>query len=210
MATLLVLRTKLNGEIGVDTDAETTPWTVAVRNAAISDGYAALWRAGVWKFTSQTVAASSTAWTYALTTIRRLDRIEVVDSSSQISETAKGIVEDDGAGAWQLRLNSPIDTGVDLRVRGWAAYKSVFSSDSDTDDLPAEHNRVPLLKAKAIIWRIALARFARYGERQSVAPEMNMSIDQLLAMVAAAEREFEEEAERLSDLRPRTGQTRSL
>jgi hypothetical protein len=37
-----------------------------------------------------------------------------------------------------------------------------------------------------------------------------MSIDQLLGMVAAAEREFEEESKRLSNLRPRSGQARSL
>ena len=210
MATLLQLRTKLNGEIGVATDAETSPWGLAVRNNAIIDGYADLWRVGVWKPTVQTIATVSDTWFYALTSIRRLDRVETIDSSSRIIETPKAVAQDDGAGSWQLRLVAPIGAGASLRVRGWGPYKSQFANDADTDDLPAEHNRVPLLKAKAILWRVQLAGFARYGERQALAPEMNMTIDQLLAMVSAAEREYEDAARRLSTLRPRSGQTRRL
>ncbi len=210
MATLLAIRTALNGEIGVLTDAETTPWSVAVRNQAIADGYAELWRAGVWKSTIQSIASVTDTWVYALTAIRRLERIELLDSSGRLLETPGGIVEDDGAGAWQLRLKASVDTGSTLRIRGWAAYKSTFADDTATDDLPAEHGRIPRLKAKAIIWRIALAGFARYGERQALPPEMNMSISELIGMVSAAEREFDTEARALSNLRPRSGQTKSL
>jgi hypothetical protein len=210
VATLAAIRTALNGEIGVVTDAEATPWSVAVRNQAISDGYGALWRAGVWKPTVQSVASVTDTWVYALTTIRRLERLELLDSSGRLLETPGGVVEDDGSGAWQLRLKASIATGSTMRVRGWAAYKSTFADDSATDDLPAEHGRLPRLKAKAIIWRIALAGFARYGERQALPPEMNMSISELFVMVAAAEREFDTEAKALANLRPRSGQTKSL
>ncbi len=210
MATLLQIRTALNGEISVGTDAETTPWTVAVRNQAISDGYAELWRVGVWKPTLQSVAAVTDTWVYALTSIRRLERLELLDSSGRLLETPAAVVEDDGSGAWQLRLKASIAAGSTMRVRGWAAYKSTFADDTATDDLPAEHGRIPRLKAKAIIWRIALAGFARYGERQALPPEMNMSISELIGMVSAAEREFAEEAKALSNLRPRSSQTKSL
>jgi hypothetical protein len=210
MATLDQLRAKLNGEIGVVTDGETTPWSTTVRNNAITDGYAELWRAGVWKFVTQTVSTVTDQWVYALSTIRRLDRVELIDASGRVLETPKAVVEDNGSGAWQLRLTAAIDTQWQLRVRGWTAYKSQFSGGSDTDDLPAEHNRIPLLKAKAILWRIQLGTFARYGERQALPPEMNLSIDQLLGMVSAAEREFEVQSEALAKLRPRSGQTRTL
>ena len=209
MATLLQLRTKLNGEIGVVTDAETAPWTTAVRNAAIADGYAALYRAGVWKSATQSLATVTDQAIYALTTIRRLERVDLLDSSSRVLENPKAIVEDDAAGAWQLRLARSISTGSTLKVRGWTAYVSVFVSDAATDDLPAEYNRIPLLKAKAILWRAQLGTFARYGERQALPPVMNVSVDQLLGMIAAAEREFEDEARRLSNLRPRSGQSQS-
>lgn len=209
MATLLQLRTKLNGEIGVVTDGETTPWTSAVRNAAISDGYAALYRAGVWKSATQSLATVTDTAIYALTTIRRLERVDLLDSSGRVLENPKAIVEDDGSGAWQLRLARSISTGSTLKVRGWTAYVSVFASDAAVDDLPPEHNRIPLLKAKAILWRAQLGTFARYGERQALPPVMNVSVDQLLGMIAAAEREYEDETRRLSNLRPRSGQSQS-
>jgi hypothetical protein len=210
MATLLQLRTKLNGEVGVVSDAETTPWSTTVRNNAIIDGYAELWRVGVWKPVLQSIATVDDQFIYTLSTIRRLERLELVDSGGRINSEPRGIVEDDGSGAWHLRLVAPLTNGYILRVRGWTAYKSQLSGDGDTDDLPAEHNRVPLLKAKAILWRIQLGSFARYGTRQAVPPEMNLSIDQLIGLISAAEREFVDEAKVLSGLRPRAGQTRSV
>lgn len=210
MATLLQLRTRLNGEIGVVTDAETTPWTQAVRNQAIEDGYAELWRVGVWKPVIQSLATVTDQYVYALTSIRRLQRIELLDSESRVVADPRGIVEDDGAGGWQLRLVSPIATGYTMRVRGWTAYVSTFANDSATDDLPAEHVRVPLLKAKAILYRAELARSVRYNPRQALPPTMAASTETILAIVAAAEREFEEQARVLSGLRPRSGQTRRL
>ena len=209
MTTLANLRAKLNGEIGVVTDAETEPWSTTVRDNAIIDGYAALWRAGVWKDAIETFATTN-ARLYALSTIQRLDRLELLDSDARQIGMPRGNIETDGAGGYQVRLVAPVSEGESLVVRGWLPFKSQFSGDGDTDDLPAEHNRVPLLKAKAILWRIALGKFARYGVRQSIAPEMNMSIDQLIGMIAAAEREFAEEARALSNLRPRSGQNRKL
>lgn len=210
MATLAALRARLNGEIGVTTDGETTPWSTTVRNNAIIDGYAALWRAGVWKPTVQSIATVANQWVYALTSIRRLERLELVDSDGFVVEQPLGIVQDDGAGAYELRLRAPVVGGYTLRVRGWTAYKSQFSGDGDTDDLPAEHVRVPLLKAKAILFRVALGEFMRYRERTAITPEMAASAEQLLAGIAAAEREFTEEAAFLARLRPRVSQVQRL
>ena len=210
MATLLVIRTALNGEIGVVADGEATPWSQATRNSAIADGYAALYRAGVWKAATQTIAAVTDAWTYALTSIRRHSRVELLDTSSRVLELPRAIVEEDGAGGYQLRLADSIPSGVSLRVRGWAPYVSVFANDAAVDDLPAEYARLPRLKAKAILWRIQLGSFARYSERMAVPPEMSVTVDMLLAMVSAAEREWLEETKALSNLRPRSGQVRRL
>ncbi|HEY6014506.1 MAG TPA: hypothetical protein VIU37_10875, partial [Candidatus Limnocylindrales bacterium] len=76
MATLAQLRAKLNGEIGVVTDTEPSPWSQTVRNNAIMDGYAELWRAGVWKAVIETPASVTDQSIYALTSIRRLERLE--------------------------------------------------------------------------------------------------------------------------------------
>lgn len=210
MATLLALRTKLNGEIGVVTDAEAQPWSQTVRSQAIVDGYAALWRSGVWKATTQSLATVTDEAVYALTSIRRLKRVELLDTSSNITDNPPAWVEDDNAGGYQLRLKATIATGSTLRVLGWTAYKSQFANDADTDDIPAEDNRVPLLKAKSILFRQQLAMFARYGSRQIIPPEMNVTNDALINMIAACEREFDEQAARLSGMRQRAGQTLSL
>lgn len=208
MATLLQLRTKLNGEIGVTTDAETVPWTTTVRNTAISDGYADLWRRGVWKATRQDIAAADDTLTYTLTSLRKVHRIEVLDSSGLLSSEAIGRAEEDGTGSLQLVLRTPVATGFTLRVYGWTAYKSQFSGDSDTDDLAAEYNRIPLLKAKAILYRQQLGQFARFGERQAVPAEMNLTIDQFLGIIAAAEREYADACSDLSGQRLRRGRSR--
>ena len=210
MATLLAIRTALNLEIGVVTDGEATPWSTATRSQAIADGYAALYRAGVWKAATQTISTVTDAWTYALTSIRRHSRVELLDTSSRVLELPRAIVEEDGVGGWQLRLADSIPTGSSLRVRGWTPYVSVFADDAAVDDLPAEYARLPRLKAKAILWRIMLGSFARYSEKMAVPPEQSVTVDMLLAMVAAAEREWLEETKALSNLRPRSGQVRRL
>jgi hypothetical protein len=208
--TLANLRAKLNGEIGVATDGETSPWSATVRNNAISDGYAALWRNGVWKAVKQDYPTVDGQTVYATCTARRLNRLELLDSSSNVVSRPEGFLEADGSGTTQLILRSGCASGYTLRVYGWTAYLSTFAGDSTPDDLDAEFNRVPLLKAKAILYRQQLALFVRYGERQAVAPEMNATVDQLLGLVAAAEREFTDECKALANLRPRVGQMRSL
>lgn len=206
--TLLALRTKINGELGVLTDTETTPWTQAVRNAAISDGYAALWPNGVWRAVKQDYPTVDAQVVYAAATARRLNRLELLDSSNNVNSRPSGYIEEDGSGTTQLILRAPCAAGYTLRVYGWTAYTSTFASDAATDDLAAEYNRIPLLKAKAILYRQQLALFARYGERQAVAPEMGLTVDALLGIVATAEREFTDGCRSLAGLRPRVGQTR--
>ena len=212
MATLAQLRARLNGELGVTIDTETKPWPQAVRSQAIADGYAELWRAGVWKDAKQDIASVTDQWLYALTSIRKLDRLELLDSSGRLLDRPRGVIELDGSGTnvSQLRMIAPVSGGFTLRVRGWAPYVSVFANDAAVDDLPAEHIRIPLLKAKAIIYRVSLGSYARYGERQAAPPEQNLTPDQILAIIAAAEREFESESKALARMRVRTGRARSV
>lgn len=208
MATALsALRAKLNGEIGVDDDTETLPWTATVRNTAISDGYAALWRAGVWKALTQSITVTDNTWRYALTAIRQISRVEVLDSAGLVVDQSGFRAEDSGAGGYELLIPASLTAGYTMTVRGWGPYTSTFANDAAVDDLPAEDNRVPLLKAKAILFRQQLARFARYSERENNPPELNVTADVLLNMIRAAEQEFELEAKRIRDRRPRVMQS---
>jgi hypothetical protein len=304
------LRAKLNGELGVTSDSETAPWPQAVRNNAIRDGYAVLWRQGVWRPAKVDVTTTSVGRIYAVTGIRRLMRAELLDTDGYLVQKLRAIIEPDGEGGYELIVPEQSE-GYTIRLYGWTAYTSALPDadpdrfvtstsmkvgsytlaattqsdgvarpvvvtvtkvvENDTmgtlalvgtdasgaalsetltlnngdtaggittstgsfltltsatgagwasggtadtikvgtgdpvDDLDSEHNRVPLLKAKAICLRVAASTFARYGERQALPPEMNTSVDQLLGLVAAAEREFEVECKSLAGLRLRGG-----
>lgn len=210
MATLLELRTKLNYELGVTDDAGDTVYPKAFRSQAIGDAYAELWRVGIQKPAKQDVTTVADQWAYPLTSIRRLHRIDLLDSSSRVIDQPKGVVESDGSGGYQLRLTSPLAAGYTMRVYGWAPYASTFASDSASDDVPAEWNRVPLTKARAVLLRGQAAKFARYGTRQQIPPEMNASLDGLLALAASAEREYVEAVKAVRSDMPRIGAALSV
>lgn len=203
MATLAQLRARLNAELGISDDASTTPWPQTTRNQAIADGYAELWRVGVRKWAKEEIATAATTMIYAVSTIRQLARLELLDGSGLVVEQPVGTVRPNGSGGYELALRSPVAGGFTLRLWGWTAYKSTFANDNDTDDLEPEFVRVPLIKARAICYRIELGRFVRYGEQHAVPPPLNATVDQLLAIVAATEREFLAEADAIRDLRRR-------
>lgn len=208
MATALsVLRGYLNAELAVTDDTESTPFSAALRNRAISQGYAALWRAGCWKPVQQSIASVTHQTVYA-TTIRRLRVVDVIDSSGYVCDHAPGRIEETSIGTFELILKTPIATGYTLRTNGWTAYVSVFVNDAAVDDLADEYNRIPLLKAKAICYRKVAADFMRFGTRQAIPPEMNMTIEQMLGVVAAAEREWAQETHDWKSQRDRMMQPR--
>jgi hypothetical protein len=198
MATTLVnLRAILNDELGVpaaqDSEAAPAPFPLTLRNRAIAQGYAALWRAGCWKPATQDIATTDDTSSYT-TTIRRLRVVDLLDDTGLYTGShPPARIEEVTPNSYRLLMGAEIGSGATLRVNGWTAYVSVFASDSAQDDLDTEYNRIPLLKAKAICYRKVLADFARYGERQVVPAEMNVTVDQALGLVAAAEREFAEE-----------------
>lgn len=204
MATLASQRAVLNRELGVIDDAETSPWPVAARNAAIVEGYKALYRMGVWKPATQTTSTVDTTWGYTLTTIRDVDRVDVLDSSSNMIEEARFTVDDDGSGGTTLTLAAPIASGYSMAIRGWRPYSWALVADADADDLPEEWSRLPILKAKVILYRQQLSSFMRYRERLNSPAELNVTVDGLVGTIAAAEREWEVEARRAANRRRRS------
>ena len=209
MTTLATLRGYLNDELGVDSDAGDTVFTLSLRNRSISQGYAALWPAGVWKPVIVDLATVADQQYYAVTGLRRLGYAEVIDSAGVSIDKPNVTMIDDGAGGYKA-VGGALDAGYTLRLHGWTAYVSTFANDAAVDDLPDELNRVPLLKAKAICYRANLARYARYQERQAIPPEQSVTVDQILGIIAAAEREWSQETAQLSAQRARYSRPRSI
>jgi hypothetical protein len=209
MATLVQLRTALNGDIGVTTDTESLPWSKTVRNQAIAFGYAALWTAGVWKFYSQDIPAITGQQSYS-TLLRELHEIQLVDSSGVIQSYPIGVINTVG-GTSTLFLRAPVSSTYTIRARGFLPYISDFLTagafdDTKTDDLEAEFMRVPLLKAKSILYGAQLATFVRFSGRQAAPPALNLSVEQMYSIRSLAEREWETETKRIAGQRPRISQ----
>ncbi len=201
---LVTLRGYLNDELAVPNDADTTPWTQAFRSRAVGTGYATLWLRGVWKSVTSDLATVSAQETYVPTGIRVLERAALYDAKGALVEDIPSATLRDEGGTYTLSV-APLAAGYTLRLFGWTAYKSAFTGDGDVDDLDPDYNFIPILKAKAVAYRQQLSKYVRYGSRQTVAPEMNVSAEQLLALEAAALREFETECKALADRRPRIG-----
>jgi hypothetical protein len=191
MATLATIRASLNSEIGVLADADTIPWTQAVRNDAISKGYAALWIEGVGKPVIEDETTVDAQAAYAITTIQRVAYAEVIGSSGGIVESPPCEVVPNGSGGYQAIVPG-LAAGYTLRLHGYAPYISTFATDAAVDDIETEWARVPLLKAKEILYRQELGRVARFQERQAAPSGMSVGVSDLLAVIAAAKREWDE------------------
>jgi hypothetical protein len=206
MATLATIRASLNAEIGVLADADTNPWTATVRNDAISKGYAALWKAGVGKPVIEDETTVDGQAAYTVTTIRRVAYAEVIDSSGYIVESPPCEIVPNGSGGYQAVVPG-LAAGYTLRLRGYAPYISTFATDSSVDDIEMEWARVPLLKAKEILYRQELGRVARFQERQASPSGMSVGVSDLLAVIAAAKREWDDEIKDMRRRQPVRGQS---
>jgi len=201
---LATLRGYLNDELAVPSDSDTAPWTQAVRSRAISTGYATLWLRGVWRPVTCDLATVSAQEVYTPSGIRVLERAGLYDQYGALVQDVPSATLRDEGGTYTLNV-FPLAAGYTLRLFGWTAYKSMFSGDGDVDDLDPDYNFIPILKAKAVCYRQQLSKYVRYGSRQTLSPDMNVSAEQLLALEASALREFEVECKALADRRPRVG-----
>lgn len=204
MTTLATLRSYLNAELGID-DAEAKVYPVALRNRAISQGYASLWRAGVWKPVTVDVATVADQVFYTVSGMRALGTAYLLDSAGDPVEDVRTATLEQRGSSYILTVPGMV-AGYTVRLVGWTAYVSTFANDAASDDLEEEYNRIPLIKAKAICFRKALGDHARYAAREALPPEMRTTADQLLALIGSAEREFVDESRQLARQRKRYGQ----
>lgn len=203
--TLADIRALLNIELGVAADGDARPYTVAARNAAISQGYAALATVGVMKPTSDTITTVSGAQSY-ITTVQELYDASLVDSGGYNCGRLKGRIVQTASGP-TLFLTLPIGDGATIAVQGWTPYVSVFASDSAVDDLDSTVPvRIPLLKARSILYQSKISEFVNFSGHQSAPASLNVSVSELLGLRSSVEREWEMETRRIAKGRDRISQ----
>jgi hypothetical protein len=205
VTTLANIRAQLNSDLGMTTDADAKPYTQAQRNAAISLGYGALWWAGVWKNATDSIATVDNAQSYLTTTVKKLYDVALVDSTGYIVGYPKAKIDDTAAGA-TLFLVLPVSSGYTLSVHGWAPYISTFANDSASDDLDPSLLRIPLLKARSILYSGMINQFMAFSGHQSSPAALNVTLEQLLTAKATAEREWENETRNIAVSRDRISQ----
>jgi hypothetical protein len=201
---LATLRGMLNADIGVTDDAETSPYSAALRNRAISQAYADLWVRGVWKPVEVVASTVDDQTKYTVSGIRVLERAQLQDSDGAVvAELPSATLRQEGTG-WVLYV-AGLPAGYTIHAFGWTAYKSTFSGDGDVDDIDPEWTYVPLLKARSICFRTMEAKYQRYGARQTVPPDLSVTLSDLVSGRQVAEREYADACKTLAALRPRVG-----
>jgi hypothetical protein len=206
MATLLEIRTRLNAELGISADADPKPWTVAVRNQAIATAYAALWRDGIWKVTTDDITSVDDAQTY-ITTVEELYDVALVGSDGSIVGYPSAKIKETDSGP-TLFLVAPIAGGYTLRVNGWMPYVSDFKTagafdDTKSDDLDAKYAELPILNAKYLLYAAQVTRYMAYSQHQAAPGDLNVTLEQLLGGKQDAKRDYLTECRKIVQHRPK-------
>ena len=205
MTSLLSIRALLNIELGVASDSDSRPYSLASRNAAIAAGYAELARVNVLKPATDDIDTVDEAQSY-ITSVVQLYDVELLDSSgygvghpkARITQTASGPT---------LFMRLPVSSGYTLRVNGWTPYVSVFADDAAVDDLDSSvPTRVPLLKARSILLMGKISEFANFSGHQAAPASLNITVSELLGLRATVELEWEREVRAITKGRDRISQ----
>lgn len=197
VTTLLQARTDhLNVDLGLTADTDDTFGTTAERNYAIRRGIARLWpRMPRQLIESPTVVADQLE--YTLTSIRAVEAVDSID--------ADGTVHWDRFANWRvlnpettaatigvtIRLPRAVPTGTTIRVIGYRPYTHVGLVDATTLDVPDEKLWVPLLAARAEIYRRQLNKRMNFEQWVNLSRDNDVTVGELFATYRQAQEEFE-------------------
>lgn len=194
-STLDSVRTaSLNVELGLDSDSDNRFGTTAQRNYAIQEALRRLWpRMG--RLTRENVTVVDDQYDYTLTTVRDVVRVEQYDEDGLFISDLRGNWrswwdEEDATPVVRLHLVDELDTDTSLKVVGYAPY-TVPASGGASLDLQPEDEWVIIAGARALLYRRLLNQFVVFERHANENRSTSLTPDQILGMVAAAERDFE-------------------
>lgn len=202
--TLAVFRqTRLNVDLGLITSTDATGdvdvsfGTVAERSQAIKVAFARLWP-HMARLVLQSVTAVASQIDYTLTAIRDVEVIELLDTSGipvrDEIRNARVLYDETTVGTEVRRVRLPAaavpGTTPTLRVVGYVPYKSEFSGESDTLDIPVELEWVPTIGARMEVYRRQLNKRANYQQFANLSRDTDVSVAELRSMYLDARSEF--------------------
>lgn len=164
MATVDSLRARLNNDLR-RADGDTTPWTDAQANAAVTDALSALWHDNIGKRAQGTVATSQASDVYAIPAgIDRISRIELEliagGSTSKVQAVTSWRYYDDTH--VRIRPLLPTNASLLLRFFGWTAFAL------DGSDLPVRLETAVSYKAVALAYGQELGQLGNSQLQQAL------------------------------------------
>ena len=191
--TLAQLRARLNQDLAC-ADGSEQPWgDRATRNGAIRSGFERL-EPGVMRLIQEDVPTTDSL-EYDLTSgIRDVELIEQVHSNGQtrdIKNYRAWLVQDDPP-VCRIRLASPLSTDSGLVVTGHAPYISELSAEADACDMEARYVWIPLMWARAELYRRRFHLFLDYEQYNAENPTTTIEPGTLYQAYQDAARLFEQ------------------
>lgn len=203
--TLAVFRQqRLNVDLGLDLtsgtsgDGDNSLGTTTVRTQAIKVAFARLWP-HMARLVIQSVATVASQLDYTLTAIRDVETIEQLDASTGYVtrddiRNFRNLYDETTAGTEVRRLRLPAApltaTTSTLRVIGYQPYKSEFTGDSDTLDIPVELEWIPTIGARMEVYRRQLNKRANYEQFANLSRDTDVTVAELRSMYLDARAEF--------------------
>lgn len=200
MTTVALLRTTYLNVSLRRVDGDTTPWTDAQCNQAITDALTQLWVDELGKFTQGTVAPSQASDVYTIPAALqagRISRIELERASGGISGKIDTVTNWRKYSATQVRISPilPTDASLTLRFFGWIPFQV------DGSDLPVILESIVAMKAAALAYGQELGQLANSQLQQGLDQGRVVDYPTAVGMSAYWERRYQDMVERLPDYR---------
>lgn len=199
LSTLDAVRTgALNTELGLTGDSDDRFGTTAQRNYALQEALRRLWPRMA-RLTRETVTLVDDQVDYALTTIRDVAKLELLDADGLPRGDLSGNYrvwydEEDATPVTRLLLAQELPTTHSLRVIGYAPYTVPSSSppsSSGTLDLQPEDEWIIVAGARALLFRRMFNSFVTYERHENENRKTFLTPDQLIGIANDAEGMFQ-------------------
>lgn len=195
---LATLRGLLNDELGLASDSDDKPFgAAAVRNQALVTTLQRLWPR-VAMLITEDITGDPATMDYDLVDVWDILAIELLIDGATVAGPKQAISKyrsyrnewDEGSSA-RLTLFTPLRTGHTLRVIGWQPY-AVPDVDNEASETDVPELMLPVITAgaRAYLYRAKMNQYANFERFQNTNRSTTLSVEQMLALWSAAEREY--------------------
>jgi hypothetical protein len=194
---LLGLRLRVNSALGLASDTDDQPFgAVADRNEAIRLALATLWPTMA-RLQRETLTIVAAQFDYTLTTLKDVQSIEVVDTTSlDVVDMIKTfrVIQDEAVepATIRIRFEAIPRTTTSLRVIGYAPYTSNLVADGDFCDLPVRLEYIVVLGATANLYKRKLNQRMNFQQHAVASRENDVTVNEMLSAYTLVKREYDQ------------------